>query len=798
MVTDMVGFAASMDADQDDAVALLDHCHGILQPTVAKHSGEWKDDAGDRTLTIFPSAVHAVECALDIHGQLKAEPHLKLRIGIDIGEILVAGSHIYGDTVNIASFIERLADPGGLVITEAVFESAHHHINLQFVDLGEKMLKNVAHGVRLYALTGLRQRSRLGSLASGLMVRRVPHITGAYLAASWAVVEVAEWLANNGLLDYRWVYAVSVGLLSLIPSVLLIAYAHGAHGRERLTGAERFGVPLNLLLAAMLMTMVYERADVLPRATPIQAASVAVLPFINLNSDEGGADFGLGLSEELVNALAKVPGLYVASRTSSSMFIGKNQDPRDIARKLGVATILEGSVRKQDNQVRVTAQLIDGRNNYHLWSETFDRELVDIFRIQESIARSVATELVGVLQPDVVVVISEAQAATVEAYDFYVQGLGYLRQAPTQDSLDNARKLFERTLVEDPGYAQAYAALCEVALERFILDRSASLIDEARSRCYKALSLDGGLRDVRFALGQLYRYTGDYEESAKIFRELLDTQPTANAWVGLGETNAAQGMAKAAEQSFENAVRMEPGNWRHRMALAEFLYSQARYEESLEALRRVLELSPDNPRAHLVMAASYDYLGDLDASIKANLKAIELEPTRGAYRDLGLTYYSLADFEKAADAFQQAVELGGRDHVVWGNLAATYRMLGNDGGAAAAYARAIELAIELLERNPRDWVTLSNLAVYNVMSGDTAAGIERIKTAVAEGSRLAGVHYDDALIQMQLGRPEQALAALERSVALGTPVRMITTEPTFHGLENNDRFRNLIENQPEE
>lgn len=799
MVTDMVGFTAFMDEDQDYALDLLARSHEVLRSTVARHSGEWLEHPSDRSLTAFPSAITAVECAMDIQAQLKGERHLELRIGIDIGDIVISDGHVYGEAVNVASLIERLADPGGLVITEGVFEAVRSHIpDLHVIDLGEKVLKNVRHGIRLYALTGAPRRSRLAGMFSALMARRVPHITGAYLAAIWAVVEVSDWLAGNDLFDHRWVYVISVALLALVPTVLLIAYSHGAHGRERLTNAEKFGVPLNVVLAVSLAAFVYQNADTPERTTPIRRASVAVLPFVNLGTEERDAYFGLGLSEELINALAKVPGLYVASRTSSFIFEGRNEDPRDIARKLRVATILEGSMRKQGGKVRITAQLIDGEDNYNLWTGTFDRELVDILQIQEEIARSVATELVGVLKPGVVSAISEARAATLEAYDFYLQGLSYLRQPATNESLDGARRLLERALEEDPDYAQAHAALCELALERFVLDRAASLIEEAKTACFRALRLDQSSREVRFALADLYRHTGDFEESARILRELLERQPTAQAWLGLGETRAAQGSLAEAETAFGNAIAMEPGNWRNRMALAEFLYLHGRFEESLEAWQRVIELSPGNARAYLLMAASYDYLGDTEASIRANLKSIELEPTRAGYRDLGLTYYSTGDYERAAAAFERAAELGGDDYATWGDLATTYRRLGREAEATAAFERAIQLATALLQVNPRDWTTMAKAGVYYAMIGEADEARQRTTTAVAGGAHIPDVHFYDAVVHMLLGQDELALDALERGLELGAPARMISTDPFFEGLKGNRRFREMLQDKLEE
>jgi serine/threonine-protein kinase len=294
----------------------------------------------------------------------------------------------------------------------------------------------------------------------------------------------------------------------------------------------------------------------------------------------------------------------------------------------------------------------------------------------------------------------------------------------------------------------------------------------------------------------LYRITGDFEESARIFRKLLDDQPTSPAWVGLGQTNVAQGKFESAEIAFQSAIEREPGNWSNRMALAEFLYWRGRYEEALEALRRVIELRPDNARAYLLMGASYDYLGDTKASLEATLQSIKLSPTRGAYRDLGLTYYYLGDYQQAVDAYTRAVDLGPDDHWSWGSLADAYRALGgHEEAARAAYGKASELATAVMKRNDRDWVTLARLAVYNVVNGDIDLGEKEITVAVAKGAHVDEVHFYDAVIHMELGQQELTLDALQRAIDLGFPVRLIARDPQFNKLRNNERFRTMIGEQ---
>jgi TolB-like protein/tetratricopeptide (TPR) repeat protein len=587
-----------------------------------------------------------------------------------------------------------------------------------------------------------------------------------------------------------------VALAALVPSVLLVTYTHGAHGRDRFTKAEKVLLPINLLIAALAVFVLYQSAEIPSQTGVINEASVAVLPFVSF-SDEAGTDyFSRGLSEEVINTLARIPDLYVASLTSSFLFGGRAQDPREIASQLRVATVLEGSVRRQENRVRVTAQLIDGRNNYLLWTDVYDRQVADIFQIQEEIARAVAQELVGVLQPGTASSLAVARAASAEVYDYYLLGLDYLRQPPTEQSLVAARDLFRRTLAKDRSYAPAYAGLCRVSLAQYVLENDPTLIDQAESDCLKALSLDDRSRDVRLALGVLYRHTGNLEESSRIFRDLLSDQRTPSALVGLAQTDVEQGSFGSAEREFQSAIDMEPGNWHNHMALAEFLYWRGRFADAAAALRRVIALSPDNARAHLLLGASQDYLGNTAASLRATLKSIELSPSRAAYRDLGLTYYYMGDLEKALEAFKQAVELGPADHWSWGNLAAVYQLLGgHEEEARFAYGRATAYAIAMLERNEKDWVTLARLAMYNVMSGAVDEGLTRIRTAVTKGAFLGEVHYYDAVILAHLGRHELALDALQRAIDRGYPVRLIAADPQLNGLREDPRFDSMTQQE---
>lgn len=795
MATDIVGFTALVESGAEQALERLERSHDLLRTVVAEHGGQWLEDAGDRTLSAFSSPIHAVACALQVQRRMGEETALELRIGVAQGGMLLTRNHAYGESINAASLIERLGDPGGLVVTKPVYEAVRGELAVDFVAMGEKVLSGMSVPIKLYAVTGERRANALSRMTQGMIRRRIPHFLGAYLALGWAIIEVGDWMVEKGLFDQAWVYGLGAALLMLIPSVMLVAYTHGAHGKDRLTTSEKILVPTNLLAAGLVAFMLVARVEAPPPAlvTDAKPESIAVLPFINLSDNSEADYFSRGLAEELIHRLARVPELRIASRSSSFALGRQDLDPREISRRLGVGTILEGSVRRQGNRVRVTAQLIDVFENSPLWSEQYDRELVDIFAIQDDIAGQVVLELMGVLQPEVMASFERARASSLSAYDAYLRGLDLLHQPTSESTLEGARQQFDQALEEDPQFGAAHAAMCELNLAQYELSRSPALIDSAQNACRRALELDADLLDVRLALGTLHRYKGELQAAAQAFEQLLQRRPSARAWVGLGRTHAALGNWEEAERSLQNAIAFDPGDWSHRLAMAEFLYQQGRFEEALDQLASVVEDSPDNARAYLLMGASHDYLGNLQASLRATQRSIELTPSRAGYRDLGLTHYYLGDYDRAVVAFRKAIDLGPDDYASWGSLGHAYLFLdGHDEAARASFERASQLARDLLERNPGDWLTLAKLAEYTLQLGAASQARSMIDQALAGGAHISEVHFHDAIIHAELGQYEKALDALERAVDLGSPATMIANDPQLGELKNKPRFRDLM------
>src|SRR5436190_6747981 len=295
LFADMTGYTALMQNNEHLARQKRKRFREVLEADVENHEGKILQNYGDGTLSIFNSAINSVNCAISIQQQLQLEPKVELRIGIHTGDVAMEEGSVFGDGVNLASRIESMAVPGGIFISEKVYDEIKNHENIKTRDLGFVELKNVKQPVHLFAI------------------------------------------ANNGI---------------VVPS------------RDELKGKTK--QPNNRL---------------------------AVLPFVNMSADPENEYFSDGITEELLNALTKVDGLQVTSRTSAFAFKGKQTDIRDIAIQLNVDRILEGSVRKSGNRVRITAQLINATDGYHIWSESYDRNLTDIFEVQDEISGIIASKL---------------------------------------------------------------------------------------------------------------------------------------------------------------------------------------------------------------------------------------------------------------------------------------------------------------------------------------------------------------------------------------------------------------------
>jgi serine/threonine protein kinase/Flp pilus assembly protein TadD len=415
----------------------------------------------------------------------------------------------------------------------------------------------------------------------------------------------------------------------------------------------------------------------LPQTVVSAAKSVAVLPFTNMSADPENEYFTDGMAEEIINALNKVQSLRVAARTSSFAFKGKNEDVGEIGRKLKVSTVLEGSVRKMGHRLRITAQLVNVADGYHLWSERYDREMEDVFAIQDDISQAIVKALKVILSEGEKKQIEKVRAENVAAYDYYLRGRQYYQIH--RKSLEYARQMFNRAVETDPEYARAYAGVADsCSLLYMYFDAREFNLRQADSASAKALELEPELAEAHVARGLAVSLS-------KRFRE--------------------------AEAEFETAMKLDPKLFEAAYWYARALESEGRFQEAAKLYERAQQLRPEDYQAPSFLAQTYNALGKQEEADAANRRAIRLMLERldmnpsdaRAANLLAATYANLGDAEKAMDYAERSLAIDPDDAMLLYNVACTYCLLGKTDEAISCLERAVDKGFghkEWVEHDP--------------------------------------------------------------------------------------------------
>jgi adenylate cyclase len=553
---DMTGYTALMQENELLAKSKRKRLKEVLDNTLENHHGKILQYYGDGSLSIFKSAIDAVNCAINIQQQLQQDPKVELRIGIHTGDVSVEDESIYGDGVNVASRIESLAVSGSVFISEKVYDEIKNQEHVQAKELGFFELKNVRLPVRIYAIT------------------------------------------NDGM---------------VVPA------------RGDLTGKTK--LPSNRL---------------------------AVLPFVNMSADPENEYFSDGITEELLNALTKVEGLQVTSRTSVFAFKGKNDDIRDIAVKLNVDKILEGSVRKSGNRVRITAQLINAADGYHLWSENYDRNLTDIFEVQDEISGIIANKLrenFAATQQDEALV--KIPTKNIDAYTQYLKGLHYWNKVTPADTR-KAIECFEKATALEPGYAQAYAmaagAYSNLGATGQMLPQQAFEI--VRRYADKALALDSLIAEGHIAKASLYLfYEWKWKESYVALQKAIKLNPGATAaYQLLGFYYIIMGQRQEAVKIMEEAVRIDPLSPIMNQFLGNAYIFAERYDDAIRKAEMLLEMNPEMRISIELKAWATGMKGDWKKALELfdEVHRLTKHPLKGLM-GVGYANAMLGNKEKALD-----------------------------------------------------------------------------------------------------------------------------------------------------
>ncbi len=536
LAADVVGYSKLMAEDELATLARLkEHRSEVFDPNISQYHGRVIKLMGDGTLVEFASVVDAVECAVAIQSALaEGGGAIQLRIGINLGDVIIDGDDVYGEGVNVAARLETQAKPGGVCISSIVHESLGSRVDVQFEDAGKCKLKNLPEPLQIW--------------------HWMPKVDGK------AVVQTAT---------------------------------------ERARGDK---------------------------------PSIAVLPFDNMSGDPEQEYFSDGIAEDVITELSRFHALSVIARNSSFRYKGRSANIQDVGTELSVKYILEGSVRKAGNRVRVTAQLIEATNGHHIWADRFDGDLADIFAVQDEIAeRIVASVAPGVLAAEM----KEAKrkdVSTLDAWDRIMRAHWHLARFTMEDNAEGRRLLTEAAQME-PDSALALGDLAMIhtfdALWNWGISRNQSLA-AAGEAARRAVTIDENNAWGHIALGVVEAFSGHHEEATRRLKRAISISPNdPNAHGHLGFALALSGEAEKANYQLEEAMRLSPHDpflafWCMSKAVAAFV--DERHEETVEWCRKTIEENPRFPGAYRILAATYGELNELDKAKEALAELLSQMP----------------------------------------------------------------------------------------------------------------------------------------------------------------------------
>ncbi len=578
---DAVGYSRLMAADEDAAVRRISAYREEVALLVRQHRGRLVDFTGDNFLAEFPSALDAVQAAVEIqrvvgarNADVPAVERLEFRIGAHLGDVRTEDGRLYGDGVNIAARLEQHAPPGGLCLSAAVHEQVASRVALVYEDLGALALKNIPQPVHAWSA-------------------RLPAAMGAPAPTR-----------------SRALRRIAIALPTALALAALALWASWPR-------------PLGWLLDRMGITAQSENPPLPDRP------SLVVLPFANLSDDPAQEYFSDGITDELTTAFAQVPGLFVISRSSAFTYKGKPARIEDVGRELGVRYVLEGSVRREGEQLRLSAQLSDAARGFQIWSQRYDRKLSDVFAVQSEITTAIIMSLGPELKADVRERIRARPTDSVGGYDAFLAGRSNIR-AQTRGGNLEAQRLFERTLDLDPDYAPALAMLGQTYLQRYqwcwALDRAQNR--RAVELFHRALARDPSLADAHYGLGWAEMLEGRFAQAIPHIERAVELVPSLDVHrLGLSAAQSNVGQPLAGLRTLQAALRLSPRPNPAALSLMVLVQGRlGRLDEALRMAESVRQTYPDQLPALLWLAAQYEAVGRHDEAKAVVAEVLAVNP----------------------------------------------------------------------------------------------------------------------------------------------------------------------------
>ena len=581
---DVKGYSHLMGEDEKGTVRTLNAYKELMANLIQQNHGRVVDAPGDNLLAEFGSVVDAVECAVEIQKELKTrnaelpeDRRMEFRIGVNLGDVVEEGEKIFGDGVNIAARLESLSEAGGVCISGSAYDFVGKKLSLGYEYLGEHTVKNIEKPVRVYRV--LMEREAVGKVLGEKKTKPRQWQKTAFIVVAVVIVAFA---------------AVALWSLYFRPAP-----------QQDVASKGKMAFPLP------------------------DKPSIAVLPFVNMSGDKEQEYFSDGITENIITGLSKIPRLFVIARNSTFIYKGKGVKVQQVAEDLGVRYVLEGSVQRSGSRVRITAQLIDAITGNHLWAERYDRDLKDIFAVQDEITMKILLSMRVKLtegEQD----LRGRPPRNLEAFLKILQAQEYIQRFNTEGNI-MGKRLAEEAIALDHEFARAYSLLAGAHMMDVWLGLSKSpkeSLEKAVELAQKAISLDPKDSRLCAQLGYLYTMKGDYDKAIAEGEKAVALDPggaDAHAYLGMGLNYADR--PKEAIPLFEKAIRLNPfGPTSYFLNYGTSYRMMGQYQEAITQYKKALRIAPNNIIAHIALAGTYSLLGRNEEARAEAEEVLRLNP----------------------------------------------------------------------------------------------------------------------------------------------------------------------------
>ena len=793
LLIDVVGYSKLLVNEQ---IELLQDLNQIVRSSECFQAAETKGKlirvpTGDgMALLFFHSPEEPVRCALEISRTLQEHPHIQLRMGVHSGPVNQVTDvndkmNIAGSGINVAQRVMDCGDAGHILLSGHIAEDLiqYRHWQPYLHDLGECEVK---HGLRLHLVNLYKDNLGNPHLPDKLKRRR-------------------RWKQTSGVsvrpvITPRWPKYVLTAVLLVSAVALAISFSV----------FYRRGSP------AVARSSSGKAADV---GLPIAEKSIAVLPFENRSEDKANAYFAEGIQDEILTRLSKIADLKVISRTSTQQYQSKPGNLSEIAKQLGVAHIVEGSVQKSGDAVRVNVRLIKAANDSHLWADTFDRKLTDIFSVESEVAKAIAEQLRAKLTGQEEQVIAAKPTDNPEAYDAYLRGLAYtLKTQNTPGNYLAGQKYLKEAVRLDPKFALAWALLSYVDARGYRtlnLQPTVALRKEAQQAAETALTLQPNLGEALLAKGYYhYACLKDYDTAMRYYEQARQFLPNSSRILeSLAYVARRRGQWDRSESYFNEAEQLDPRNVNLITQHAVHYLMLRRYPEALRKFDQVLDITPGDIDALVEKAAIAQAEGDLP---RASMLLAPLQPAAGDPTALETQAYQAILERRPAQIISRLKEILAKPDPSLGYFNGELRFWlgwaqevdGDHAAAQGSWRQARSDLESFLKEQPENYSLIQILALTNVGLGDKAAALALVERAIAanpiEKDAADGPQKIEILARVaaRMGEPDRAIAALQKllsipgqgALAVNAPLTpaLLRLDPMFDPLRNDPRFQKLV------